>query len=97
LVVVGHSAGGVIASAVMAHALELDPDLGRRGPPLVLLTLGSIMPAVALHPAAARMRAIITRLATEPSLTWIDCVSRKDVMNFWDFDPVAGIGVDVGA
>jgi hypothetical protein len=26
----------------------------------------------------------------------IDCQSRKDVMNFWEFDPVAGLGVEVG-
>jgi hypothetical protein len=40
---------------------------------------------------------VIGRLAVEPSLSWIDCVSRKDVMNFWGFDPVAGTGVEVGA
>jgi hypothetical protein len=97
IVVVGHSAAGVTACAVMARVLELDPDVGRRGPRIVLLTLGSVMPAAALHPDARRMRAAISRLAAEPSLTWIDCVSRKDVMNFWDFDPVTGIGVEVGA
>ncbi len=97
IVVVGHSAAGVTACAVMARAFELDPDLGRRGPQIVLLTLGSVMPAAALHPAAQKMRDVVRRLATEPSLAWIDCVSRKDVMNFWDFDPVAGIGVEVGA
>jgi hypothetical protein len=97
IVVVGHSAAGVTACAVMARAFELDPDLGARGPQIVLLTLGSVMPAAALHPAAQRMRDVIARIATEPSLTWIDCVSRKDVMNFWDFDPVAGIGVEAGA
>ena len=97
IVVVGHSAGGVAACAVMARAFELDPEFGRRGPKIVLLTLGSVMPAAALHPAAHRMRAVIGRLAAEPSLTWIDCVSRKDVMNFWSFDPVAGTGVEVGA
>jgi pimeloyl-ACP methyl ester carboxylesterase len=96
LALVGHSAGGVIASAVMARALELDPDLGRRGPRLVLLTLGSIMPAVALHPAARRMREIVRRLAIEPTLAWIDCQSRKDYMSFSDFDPVEGVGVHVG-
>jgi pimeloyl-ACP methyl ester carboxylesterase len=96
LVVVGHSAGGVIASAVMARALEFDPDLGRRGPRLVLLTLGSVMPAVALHPAALRMREIIRRLAVEPTMAWIDCQSRKDVMAFLNFDPVDGVGVHVG-
>ena len=96
LVVVGHSAGCVIAAAVVARALELDPDLGRKGPRLVLLTLGSVMPAVALHPAARRMRDIISRLAVEPSLAWIDCQSRKDVMAFLNFDPVDGVGVHVG-
>jgi pimeloyl-ACP methyl ester carboxylesterase len=96
LVVVGHSTGGVIAMELMARALKLDPDLGRRGPRLVLLTLGSVMPAVALHPSAARMRGVLKRLAIEPTLTWVDCQSRKDVMNFAHFDPVAGVGLHLG-
>jgi hypothetical protein len=96
IVVVGHSAGCVIASAVVARALECDPQLGRRGPRLVLLTLGSVMPAVALHPAARRMREIVERLAVEPALAWIDCKFRKDVMSFVKCDPVEGVGVHVG-
>jgi pimeloyl-ACP methyl ester carboxylesterase len=95
LVLVGHSTGSVIAAAIMARALVLDPDLGRRRARLVLLTLGAVMPAVALHPAANRMRDIIKRLASEPTLEWIECQSRKDVMNFEGFDPVAGVGVQV--
>ena len=63
----------------------------------MLLTLGSIMPGAALHPKAVQLRTVVARLAVEPSISWIDCQSRKDVMNFWDFDPVAGIGVAVGA
>ena len=94
VVLVGHSSGGTIACAVMARALELDPELGRRGPPVVLLTLGSVMPAVALHPAARRVRAIVARLAVAPTVTWVDCQSRKDVMCFVDFDPVAGLGIE---
>jgi len=97
IVVVGHSQGGVTSTAVTARALELDPELGRRGPKVVLMTLGSVMPGVALHPSAARMRAIIRRLAVEPSLLWIDCQSRKDVMNFWEFDPAEGVGLALGA
>jgi len=95
LVLVGHSTGSVIAAAIMARALALDPDLGRRGARLVLLTLGAVMPAVALHPAAKRMRDIIERLAGEPTVAWIECQSRKDVMNFEGFDPVDGVGVHV--
>jgi hypothetical protein len=97
IVVVGHSAAGVTAPAVMARALALDPELARHGPRIVLLTLGSIMPGVALHPTAGKMRDLVRRLALEPSVDWIDCQSRKDVMNFWEFDPVGGVGVDLGA
>ncbi len=95
IVVVGHSGGGAIAPAVMTRALELDPDLGRRGPAVVLLTFGSIAPGAALHPKAVKLRSVFARLAAEPSLTWIDSQSRKDVLNFWDFDPIAGIGIGV--
>ena len=96
LAVAGHSSGCVVACAIMARAMELDPDLGKSGPRLVLLTLGSVMPAVALHPAAHKMRAIVARLATARDLAWVDCQASKDVMCFADFDPVAGIGVQVG-
>lgn len=97
IVIIGHSGGGALAPAAITRALELDPDLGRRGPAVVLLTLGSIAPGAALHPKAARLRAVFARLALEPSVTWIDAQSRKDVLNFWDFDPVAGIGLPVGS
>jgi hypothetical protein len=96
IVVVGHSGGGALAPAVITRALELDPDVGRCGPPLILLTLGSIAPGAALHPKAAKLRAVFARLAIEPSITWIDSQSRKDVLNFWDFDPVGGLGITLG-
>lgn len=95
IVVVGHSTGSVIATAIVARALALDPHLGRKRARLTLLTLGSVMPAVALHPAAQRMRDIVKRLATEPALNWVECQCRKDVMNFAAFDPVEDIGVHV--
>jgi hypothetical protein len=93
IVVIGHSGGGVFAPSVMARALELAPDLGRCGPRVVLLTLGSIMPAAALHPGADRLRAQVQRIVLEPSILWIDCQSRTDWLNFLDFDPVAGLGL----
>jgi hypothetical protein len=96
IIVIGHSGGGALAPAVIVRALELDPEVGWRGPPLVLLTLGSIAPGAALHPNATKLRAVFARLAIEPSVLWIDSQSRKDVLNFWDFDPVDGIGVHVG-
>jgi hypothetical protein len=97
IIVVGHSGGGALAPAVVVRALELDPNVGRSGVSIVLLTLGSIAPGAALHPKAVRLRAIAARLAVESSIVWIDCQSRMDVMNFWDFDPVEGAGAWAGA
>lgn len=97
IVVIGHSGGGALAPAVIVRALDLDPEVGRRGPPVALFTLGSIAPGAALHPKAGKLRALFARIAVEPSVRWIDCQTRLDVMNFWDFDPVEGIGVHGGA
>jgi len=96
VVIIGHSWGASIAAAVVARALERDPDVGRRGPRIVLLTLGSIMAAAALHPAAARLHSAIRRLAAEPSIRWLECQARRDVLSCWMVDPVEASGIDLG-
>ena len=40
---------------------------------------------------------MIQRIAIEPSILWIDVQARADVLNFYNFDPVDGIGIDAGA
>ncbi|QUS38621.1 hypothetical protein RPMA_07060 [Tardiphaga alba] len=97
IVLVGHSSGSFLGSEILARALRLDPELGRHGPRVVLLTLGGNMPIVGFHKRATQFRDNLWLLATEPSIDWIDCQSRKDVMNFYPFDPVAGHGIDAGA
>jgi pimeloyl-ACP methyl ester carboxylesterase len=96
LVVIGHSGGAVTAPVVLARALEIDPHLGCHGPRIVLLTLGSILPAFSLYPAAERLRAAIRRLAMEQSLLWVDCQSDKDWLNFSNFDAVETCGIRLG-
>jgi hypothetical protein len=96
IVVVGHSSGSFLGADIVARALELDPGLGRYGPRIVLLTIGGNFPIVGFHAAAQDFRDHLRALAVEPSIDWIDCQSRKDVMNFFPFDPIAGHGIDVG-
>ena len=97
IVVVGHCSGAQLAIELVARALQADPDLGRRGPRVVLLTVASIAPTVAFHPSAERMRESIRRIATEPSVAWIDCQSRTDAIHVSNFDPGAEIAADPGA
>ena len=97
IVVVGHSSGSFLGAEILARALELDPGLGRHGPRIVLLTIGGNFPIVGFHAASKDFRDHLWQLAIEPSIDWIDCQSRKDVMNFYPFDPIAGHGIDAGA
>ena len=96
IVLVGHSSGSFLGTEILARALELDPALGQHGPRIVLLTLGGNYPIVGYHKAAKFFRDHLRTIATEPSVDWIDCQARKDVMNFFDFDPLTSHGIDVG-
>jgi hypothetical protein len=96
IVLVGHSSGSFLATEILARALKRDPALGRHGRRIVLLTLGGNYPIVGYHAAAADFREHLRQLAVEPSIDWIDCQARKDVMNFFQFDPIAAHGIDVG-
>jgi hypothetical protein len=96
IVVVGHSSGSFLGAEILARALKLDPALGRHGPRIVFLTIGGNFPIVGFHAASSDFRDHLRQLAVEPSIDWIDCQSRKDVMNFFPFDPIAGHGIDVG-
>jgi hypothetical protein len=96
IVVVGHSSGSFLGSEILSRALKLDPTLGRHGPRIVLLTIGGNFPIVGFHAVSQRFRDDLRRLAIEPSIDWIDCQSRKDVMNFYPFDPIAGHGIELG-
>ena len=97
IVIVGHSSGSFLGVEILARALKLDPALGSHGPRIVLLTIGGNFPIVGFHAASTDFRAHLRQLAIDPSIDWIDCQSRKDVMNFYPFDPIAGHGIDAGA
>jgi hypothetical protein len=97
IVLVGHSSGSFLGVEILARALKRDPALGRHGPRVVLLTLGGNYPIVGYHSAAADFREHLRELAVEPAVDWIDCQARKDVMNFFHFDPIAAHGIEVGS
>ena len=96
IVIVGHSSGSFLGTEMLARALQLDPALGHHGPRIVLLTIGGNFPIVGFHAVSQPFRDHLRMLAIEPSIDWIDCQSRKDVMNFYPFDPIAGHDIDPG-
>ena len=59
IVIVGHSSGSFLGTEILARALKLDPDLGRRGPRVVLLTHRRQFPDRRLSCGVAAISAII--------------------------------------
>jgi hypothetical protein len=88
IIVAGHSLGATIVVDMLARALARDPDLGRHGPQLGVLTIGATIPKLALHPGGDWVRAAARRIAAEPSLTWAEFQARDDVISFHKFHPV---------
>lgn len=88
IVIVGHSFGATFAMDVVARALARDQDLGRRGPPIGILTVGATIPKCTLHPAAHRIRAAVAKVAAETPIYWAEYQARSDAINFYKFHPV---------
>jgi pimeloyl-ACP methyl ester carboxylesterase len=97
ILVVGHSTGAIVAIECVARALARDPKLGRHGPGLALLTIGARVPISALWSSARRLREAIARVATEPSLLWVEYQAPQDPFHAFRFDPVRDLQLDLGA
>lgn len=94
ILIVGHSSGSFLAVDVLARALLRDPKLGSHGVRVTLLTMGANFPIVGFQPRAGWFRDRLALLAAEPSIDWVDYQSRRDIMNFFQFDPIAAHGID---
>ena len=95
VLIIGHSTGTTVAVDVAARALVLDPRLGERGPAVALLTIGSCLPVVGFVRTADKLRAHVARLATDPSLLWVEYQAPQDVLCAFGFDPVRDLGLDL--
>lgn len=88
ILVVGHSSGAIMATSIVARALQLDPQLGQRGPVLSVLTLGHCTPMLACLPQAQRFRAELQSLGTAQGLHWLDFSAPPDACCFALVDPL---------
>lgn len=91
ILLVGHSLGTPLAVSVLALALERDPDLGRHGPAVALLTLGQTTPMLSLMPEAEwfRRHLRISGTASDSGVDWIDFAAPIDGACFALVDPVS--------
>ena len=93
IIIDGHSLGGPLSLVVVDRALQLDPKLGRRDAPLYLVSSGSSLLKLALHPAAAWLREAVVRVTNSSAIYWVDFQARADIINAYNVDPVLALGV----
>lgn len=91
VVVVGHSLGAVQAVDVLARAKRLDPRLGAKAAPVRLLTIGSSLLKIGLHPAAKQLREAVSQIANDPTLHWAEFQAISDIVNFYKSNPVTDL------
>lgn len=85
MVLVGHSAGGILANEVAGRLVDRLP--GRDGAnPIRLINLGGAWAILSAHNGerAVRHRATVAKLLSSPNIEWADVVSRRDVLSVSD-------------
>jgi hypothetical protein len=91
IVVSATSLGAVMLAEALARALAADPELCRRPPRFAMLTVGSSILKIGLHPAADWLRQTVARVGREESLFWVEYQAKVDFINFYRTDPVAAL------
>lgn len=93
IVVVGHSSSSFLGIEVLDRVLAADPGFGTRGTPVSFVTLGSVIPWIALDPAAGAMRAALARVAGARAVRWLDVRAPWDWLSIHLRDPLVASDV----
>src|SRR5215204_6516456 len=93
VLVLGHSLGAVLAIDLLDRALRLEPRLGQDRSAVAFISVGSSIPKIGLHRAAARFRSAVERVANAPAIFWGEYQALTDVMSFYKVDPVTAMGL----
>src|SRR5262249_21728335 len=98
VVLVGHSLGAVNVVDIVARARRLDRKLGARGKPVAILTIGSSLLKIGLHPGAQLVRGAVREVSTDKNIFWVEYQALIDIINFYRTNPVTDLGLpDTGS
>ncbi|MBB2961101.1 hypothetical protein FHU13_001480 [Methylobacterium sp. R2-1] len=93
IVVIGHSSSSFLAFECLDRILRADPEFGRRGTPVTLVTIGSVIPWITLDPRAVETRASLSRIGNETAIGWLDIRANWDWLSIHLRDPVSASGL----
>jgi pimeloyl-ACP methyl ester carboxylesterase len=93
VIVDGHSLGAPLSLVVIDRALQIDPQLRTGTKPLHIVSTGSSLLKVALHPAAGWLREVVRRVANTPAVYWVEYQALGDIINVYKVDPLVALGL----
>ncbi|MEA1830726.1 hydrolase [Methylobacterium durans] len=93
IVVIGHSSSSFLAIEALDRILARDPGFGRRGTPVSLVTIGSVIPWIALDPCAVQVRGALARVAAADAIGWLDVRADWDWLSVHLRDPLIAAGL----
>ena len=93
IVIIGHSSSSFLALEALERILKDDPEFGRRGTPVTLVTLGSVIPWITLDPRAKAAREALARIGHETGIGWLDIRAPWDWLSIHLRDPVSASGL----
>ena len=93
IVVIGHSSSSFLGVEVLDRILSRDPDFGTRGTPVSFVTLGSVIPWIALDRPAVGFRAALARFAAADHIHWLDVRAPWDWLSIHLRDPLTASDV----
>ena len=88
IVIVGHGIGAALQPIIIDRVFWALPDFGKDGRSVSLLSLGSLLLAVRLHPQGAWLVPPTSRIAHDRMVYWAEYQAEEDILCFPDRNPV---------
>lgn len=96
ILIVGHGFGAALLPIVVDRAFWQLPEFGKDGRSVNVLTAGSLLLAVGLHPEADWLVGPVSRVARDRMVFWTEYQARDDVLNFPGLNPTKQLISDHG-
>lgn len=89
----GHSLGCALKVEVLDRALRMAPEFAKRGRQLGVLSTGSSLLKIALHPAARWLKEAVARVSQNTAVFWVEYQTMVDIISFYKVNPLHALGL----
>ena len=89
----GHSLGCALQVDVLDRALRLMTARGETIPPISVLSTGSSLLKIALHPSGAWLKDALARVSANEALFWAEYQTMVDVISFYKVNPLHALNL----